>query len=503
MTALLVALCAVPMVRAQVSGDPVVIGPRTVFADPPTDAVARRTDASASDSDLDVPYRLVDLLNIAVGYWDPDAPALDLFAGRFVNAGAFFRLDLRFRGVVNPPGSVDPFSFAPFRYGPRPVFGFVEIDMDEDIDTGGEMDAPQYRYLANVARFGGNVTLPGMRPRVALAGTAADDDPGTPPFVERSGEEFHLAFLGAEFPPQNVHFVVGDNDLHFEVGETWDITGTFFHRAHGYEPFSFAEGGSVPGEYMPRCTVRFDHNVQENVTRVSLVFPLTNLGAAMMRNRPVEANDQDPTNQASVLEALEDLTLSAKLLNQFPSDEPGAQMLSNWFDRDARRGLNVAAWRMTALLGTSYSLPDANAVRFVWTDVFPNVVRGDVDGSGRADLADATRVAAFIAESDDNDGLFDGRVRIPGFAANFSVADVNYDGFVDLEDIRLADRRGDDDDDGDIDLRDLARFQMCFGRDDADNAAQGCQRMDFTGDGLVDLEDLNELRGRLHGPGGP
>jgi len=426
-----------------------------------------------------------------------------IFEGQYTDASVFFRMDLFVRGLVNPPGGIDPFAFSPFRFGPRPIIGFIEIDMDGDINTGGETFAPGFRYLSNVARFGGNVRRADLRARVALSGDAVDGNLLTPPFIERSGEEFHLAFLGDHIEPGDIHVVVGNNNTQFEAGEVWDVTGPFFHRAHGYEAFSLAEGGGFPGEYIPFSTLRFQHIPIENVTRISLVFPLTNLGAALMRDQPVQTNDEDPTNQASVLEALEDLKLSAEVLRLFPIDDPQAELIVNWADRNPRRGLAISGWRVSALLGTSGETPNANAVDIIWTDLFPNVVRGDVDGSGRADMVDAAHVRGFIDKADSIDGVLDGRVSIPDFATNFVIVDVNYDGVVDRDDLRLADRRGDQDNDGDIDLRDVSRFQLCFGTLGPGDASLACQRMDLTGDNRVDLADLAAFRERIHGPGGP
>ncbi|UCE61800.1 MAG: hypothetical protein JSU63_08645, partial [Phycisphaerales bacterium] len=147
-----------------------------------------------------------------------------------------------------------------FRYGDHPVYGFVEIDMDADVWTGGELFAPEYRYLGNVVRFGGNVLHPEFLDRVALDGSAFDDDFLTPPFVERHGEEFHLALIGGQFGAGDIVEVAGDDDGIFEEGETWNIRGPFFHRAHGYELFSFVEGGRYPGEYAPDADLQFRHD---------------------------------------------------------------------------------------------------------------------------------------------------------------------------------------------------------------------------------------------------
>ncbi len=57
---------------------------------------------------------------------------------------------------------------------------------------------------------------------------------------------------------------------------------------------------------------------------------------------------------------------------------------------------------------------------------------------------------------------------------------------------------GDFDDDGDIDLVDLAAFQNCSGV--ADVPAAGCERMDREPDGFIDLVDWAAILGRLTGP---
>ncbi|MBI4716779.1 MAG: hypothetical protein HY763_03165 [Planctomycetes bacterium] len=57
---------------------------------------------------------------------------------------------------------------------------------------------------------------------------------------------------------------------------------------------------------------------------------------------------------------------------------------------------------------------------------------------------------------------------------------------------------GDTDDDGDLDLRDLAELQACFGRTTV--AGSLCVRLDRGGDGVADLTDLADVVGRLTGP---
>src|SRR5690606_17362839 len=98
-----------------------------------------------------------------------------------------FRLDLVLAGVINPPGTLGLTGapYEPFRFGPSPLFGFIELSTDRDEDTGGQLGgAANLRFLANVGRFG-------ARPEDSIGGRAArsaDDLDGvfaTGPQVER------------------------------------------------------------------------------------------------------------------------------------------------------------------------------------------------------------------------------------------------------------------------------------------------------------------------------
>lgn len=474
--------------------------PAAKFQDLPWDTVARPMDPGASLPFDTWTHRLPDLRAVTIGAWAPDDPIADPFAGAFAASADFVRIDLSFEGLVNPPGDVDPWHFEPFRYGPHSVFGFVEIDMDGDVNTGGELDAPLYRYLGNVARFGGNVSRPEIRDRVALDASAFDGDFLSTPWVERSGEEFHLALLGDQFGPADIEVVEGDEDLVFEIGETWDLRGSFFHRAHGFEPFSFVEGGRYPGEYMPLSDLRFHHDSAQNLTYVSLVFPLTHIGAGLMRGEPPEPINQDPTDQASVLEALQDLQLSAFFLPIIGTGIPEEDIILNWAERDPEQHLDPAAWSITAILGSSYTAPSPQGAYFLWSDVYPNVVLGDVDGSGTFDGRDRQLIAEYIARRDAADGAHDGVVTIRDFATDFSVYDVNYDGRVDAFDLVPEIPDGDGDRDGDLDLFDFAILQRCFGG--GVRVSPECLPMDLTRDLTIDLADWAEFHLRFDGPRG-
>jgi len=456
--------------------------------DPLADTLFRRMDPGASLPFDTAAHRLPDLVSLKMQAWSPDDPAADLFTGMAAETGDFLRLDIVLAGLANPPGPVDPSDFRPFVYGDHPLYGFIEINMDQDVDTGGELIAPQYRYLGNVARFGGQVTDVELAPRVATDVSAFDDDFESPPQVERHGEEFHLALLGTQFEFDDIEPMAGDADFVFEPGETWNIRGTFFHRAHGYELFSFVEGGRHPGEYAPTCDLRFRHDPAQDRTHVTLIFPLTNAGAGAMRDEPPEPTNQDPTDHASVLEALEDLQLSAFFLPVLPTDLPEEAIIANWAERDPAQHLDPIRWSMAAIIGSSFTAPHPDGVYFVWSDVYPNVVVGDVDGSGEVDGRDRGQIAQYLAQRDGLDGVVDETVTIMDFAAEFTVYDVNHDGFVDSFDLAPGTANGDSDLDGDVDLFDFARFQVCFDPELPYKA--GCAALDLQTDLVVTLADL-------------
>ena len=407
------------------------------YEDPTGDAVVRRTDPGADGAYDPEVQGVIDLGEIEIGAWRPDDPATDLFEGEFASDSEFLRLDLTIAGLVNPPGSADPFSFDPFAFGEHPVYGFVEIDVDGDVLTGGEVSAPQYRYLGNVARFGGLPKRESLEDRVAVDVSAFDGDVETAPFVDRHGEEFHLALLGSVVERGTIEEVDGNGDEVFDAGETWDLAGPFFHRAHAFEAFSFIKGGRHPGEYAPTVWLRFQHDPIDDQTRLSLIVPLTNVGAAQMTGALPEDLDLDPENQASVLEALDDLYASAEFFEMFPTGLPEQALIDGWADRDPNEYLKPSDWEMTALLGTSYSQPDPSGLYFVWTDVYPDAVVGDFDGDGDVTELDEAAMDDFIIAYDASDGTVDGSVVVIGFGENFSIYDLNYDGVVDHEDVTL------------------------------------------------------------------
>ena len=468
------------------------------YRDPRADTAVICTDPLAATLvDLNRPHP-IDLLEIRLGRFSPADPTGDPFVGvaadpsAFTPSGDLLRLDLVMAGLVNPPGPNGPVGFNPYRYGDHPVYGFVEIDMDDNVRTGGELDAPQYRYLGNAARFGGLSSRPPYGNHMAGDHSAFDGVFNTPPFVERHGEEFHLALLGSV--PHQLFERDGNGDFTFDPGETWLLIGPFFHRAHGFELFSLADGGQIAGEYAPLCHLQFQHDLDSDTTVVSLLFPMNPQGAAQLWNQPAQPINHDPSDHASVAEALADLQNSALLLTFFPTNLPEEDIIIEWAQQDPGAHLDPRTWRVTALLGTSYPQRIPGGVYFLWTDIFPNVLPGDVDGNGFRSLDDARAILNFIAENDTHDGPPNGTVPVPGFAAGFTVFDVNHDGLVDQTDTLFF--MGDGDGNRRVDLRDFAVMQRCIGQS---GHYPPCASMNFNRDATVDSDDLRILTWILTG----
>ena len=492
---LLILLITCPATYAQPN-----TGAVQVYSDPSDDWLLRPMDPNGAlpyDAETHHP---ADLLETSIGQWQPTNPMTDPFSGQHTASGKYFRLNLRFVGLVNPPGCTRPWNFVPFKYGAHPVYGFVELDVDVDEDTGGELDAPEYRYTANAVRFGGKPAIDALDRRFALSGADLDGDIETEPYVDRSGEEFHLAMLGSVFNNSDITVKVGDSDFLFESGETWWIKAPWLHRAHGYEPFSLATGGSPAGVYEPNCILAFSHDATENITQVSLVFPLTNEGSAEMRGEPVEPLNSDPSDQASVLEALDDLVLSAMFIAEFPTGLPEERIITDWENKTASDYLEPTAWRVTAILGTSYTASPPEAEYFVWTDISPGVVRGDITGDGEPNWHDTDGITAFISEHDLDDGQQDGQVVLFYYPVNFDVHDIDHSGVIDELDSALVSIPGNLDGDTDVDLADFATLQTEVTGSGTPYAWWESGLVDFDTDGDVDAQDMVRFFAHWSGP---
>lgn len=477
------------------------------------DAQIRRMDPGADGPVDTVTHLPPDVVSYEIGAWQPIDPHDNEFEGAWDVTGDFFRLDVIFDGLVNPPGTLGlTFPFDPFLYGPNPVFGYIEIDMDADVGTGGELDSPELRYLGNAGRYGGLPSQTWFAGRAALDASAFDGVLATPPEVDRSGEEFHLAFHGWEI--KKIKVKSGDLDALFEAGETWKIEGELFHRAHGFEPFSYACCSGSSGSYEPEVNVRFSHSISSNQTTVSLVYALTNAGSAALIPDPiVEPNDGDSSNQNSVLEALDDLWFSASNPCCGWTSDPDWAIISGWSAKDPNLHLDPLAWRVNIQVATSYTAQDPSGTLFVWSDLTDDIVSGDFDASGVLDALDVGLFDVFVSANDglagvDEDGSVNGVVDLINFGPNFSVYDTDYDGLVNALDRPVPQYPGDFDSDGDVDVRDFLTFSNCF-NGALHPPAPACQNTaaDLDGDGDVDPSDFltfsNCYNGALNTPSCP
>lgn len=452
-----------------------------VWTDTRADAVFRRTDSTGSGPihPATVPP---DLVRVSLVPWHSPSAATNPYSGWVVPAAEahLFRLDVVFAGLVNPPGPIGG-TFEPFRYGYSPVYGFLEINVDGDQNTGGELGpSAANRYLANVGRFG---RLPGdgFYGRAVTWGWQIDGNFSTDPQYERSGQDFSLVLCGC-FDAEVIEG--GNGNGIFEAGETWRIRGDFFQRAGGYVAASLCYGGvsNTAGLYDPKVELRFSHSPMTNETTLTLVYALDNIGSGMLAGAPPEPYDADAGNQNSVCEALADLIWGVNNLNL---SGPTRVLAERWRERQPDPYLDVTAWKVTALFGTSYAEPQDS--RFVWTDTGFDEVAGDVDADRNAGPSDAALIRQVIAQLDagpqDGEGtqIENGVVQIIDFGRNFAVYDINADGWIDQLDGRFY-CAADYNMDGRLNISDHIGFQAGF--------TGGHPRADIDRNGIFDINDF-------------
>lgn len=488
-----------------VSGAP-SLGQPLVISDRSDDAVIRWTHYGGDGCIDPQIQRLPDLIEVRIGKFAPTVPHADRFEGAWNNSGGYVGLNLVFNGLVNPPGplGLDGSApvYAPFQYGPNPFFGFIEFDMDADEDTGGELAAPEFRYLGNVARFGGLPTEARFAGRVATDGAAFDGIVTSPPFVDRSGEEFHLAFLGEEIGSIDVEQESpGGDPAVFEAGETWIVEGKLLHRAHGFEDFSLM-CFDAKGKYEASVKIQFKHDSATDTTTVILVYPLTNAAWAAFDSpsTPVDPNDGCADGQHSVEEALVDLQFSATIADTATRSLPEFQIIAGWEYKTPTNHLNPASWRISALVGTAYGVAQPDAALFIWTDVVPSPRTGDFNGDSVLDALDANALNDFITTNDGNPAYDDdgnganGSIDWWNYASNFCLFDSDYNGFVSGTDAVIL---GDMDLSQAISLNDIDDFILALLDVDAYQASHGgvdpLLRGDINSDGYLNGGDIAGL----------
>ncbi len=419
------------------SGSALASVDRTLWTDSPGDTRIRRTDSGA-DGVLLPGATLPDILSVSLIPWAPLNPVANPYVGlpAEVADAQIVRIDVVFAGLVNPPGplGLNGADYEPDRFGPSPVYGFVEIDVDRDRNTGGEFPAQaRSRALGIAGRFGGRFADPYLVDRVPTCAADMDTIWSTPPFFERTGADFALAMCGcfdAEIVSQT-----GNHDGRLDPGEEMVVRGRFFQRAGGYRLASQIFGGSDIGLYDPVVNLRFAHEASTNLTVVSLVFPLTQAGAAMLTGEPEQPIDTSIAEGShfSIAEALADVIAGAGGSNSGLT----YQLIHRWLKKNPSNYLNPLLWRTSAIVGTAYAQPEDSL--YVWTDVGFDILQGDVDGDSAVTPSDRTAVEWFIAFNDgsgiDMDGMYNGRVVLDDVGPNFSLFDVTGDGIVGAEDV--------------------------------------------------------------------
>ena len=512
---LAVLLLLVTGVPARADEDPFEPQPYVrVYTDPPHDNVVRRTSAGPSPVNPDAH---IDLLEYRIGNYAPTDPNVSLFDGQVGDpAGYYFRLDLRFDGLVNPAGPVKRdcdggtwVAYTPFLYGPNPLLGSIQFNVDRNINTGGtgETDWKPYKYLGNVGRFGFRAYSLNGGSYSWRSATNYNDSATTdfyhPPQTCRHGADLQLVFeiaveqLGV--PVSEVaQKVVGDGDDLFEAGEKWVMQGGFVSRGT-----TDTSGG---GLYFPTSTqVQFAHDPETDHTTVSLVF-------AVWQDEPP---DLDFQNQCSVYELLwQDQTAAQEI----PTGDPALDtILWDWQTQQPEDYLVSDLWELRMLAGTCYSTAPPDGQPFVWTDhayavpedAIPRGTPGDFSGGGTVDAEDSALLCQFIAQHDgdpfwDSDGNpANGSLTVPaqapyydGFAMNFCLYDLNYDGIVNAADDPLAPGPlADLDADLARDAGDFALFALAMGGPKITAPPAGCglglfSRADFDADADVDLADF-------------
>lgn len=478
-----VALLAMGMPSARASD------PTETWTDPKGDAVIRRTDANGNGA-LGAGSTLPDMIRVDFIAWQSSTAAADPFNGSPCNPedAHLFRIDVSFAGLVNPPGRLGDgvaIEYRPFEFGPSPLYGFLEIDVDHDRNTGGELGtAARTRYLANVARFG-RLPSHSNADRAAIWGTDLDRGFDEVPQYRRSGADFLLSFCGCS----DVTILnEGGNGNHiFEPGETWTVRGAFFQRSGGYVDSSFAFGGTsgVPGMYDPQVKIRFSHSQSANRTVVSLVYALDMTGAGQLAGAPPEPVNYNAGDQTSVLEGLQDVIDAAGFLNL---PEPVRTLAQRWTGRSAWDFLDPTEWNMTALFGTAFATIQDSP--FVWTDTGCDETPGDMNHDGYGNSTDALIVRDQIVQLDggpqDGDVLAgvvgeNWSVRIIGYGANFCLYDITGDGVINYTDVRFL-CPADFDMDGRLTVNDYITFGSGF--------AGGNPQADIDRSGNLDINDF-------------
>ncbi|MCA9304150.1 MAG: hypothetical protein KC996_08515 [Phycisphaerales bacterium] len=464
-------VCAGTVLASPTSGE---------WIDATGDAVIRRTDLG-NDAPLPPGFEPIDLLSVSVRGWIPSSPTTDLYSGSFENDDAdFVRIQMVLAGLVSPPGPLgfNGLGYNPYQFGDRPIFGFIGLDIDHQKNSGGElMPMAQYQYLANVGRFGLSPSG-SIADRMVRDGDDVNSNFYSGPQFERSGAEFSLAFCGCF--ATTIVSQDGDMDSFFDSGETWEISGRFFERMQSFIPLGGTFGGSEFGSFDPLVELRFEHDAWTDETTVTLVFPITNHGAALAAGESDQPLDGSLLNHTSLEEAIDDLILGA----DFASGSLSV-LVDEWTGQHVDDYRQPDRWEITALLGSA-STTDHGFASYIWTDTGFDELTGDFNLDGFIDGLDTITFTDYIDEhdggSEDGDGAVNGEVAVIDFGSEFNFFDLDYDGVVSMADLPNEPCPADFTGEGTLDIFDVFAFLDAFNLGDL--------RADFTGDTLFDIFDV-------------
>lgn len=453
-----------------------------VYHDDAGDAVIRRTDVG-NDAPLPIGFEPIDLLELRVQGWEPFSPQNDPYSGQTSGGDEdLVRIQVVLDGLVAPPGplGLDGSLYMPYQYGDRPLYGYIELDIDDQKNSGGEfMPLAKNRYLANVGRFGKSPKGSIAERMVRNADEDLDSNYNTFPQFERTGGEFTLALCGC-FTPSIVS-QNGDSDSMFDPGETWVISGRFFERFNAFQPESALFGGSDFGLFDPIVELQFKHDIGADQTTVTLVFPITNQGAAMLEGGSAQPIDSSLINQTSISEALDDLIYGAEY-----ATGDLYQLVDPWEGRQVDDYFRPRDWGVSALIGTASLVKDPAAL-FVWTDSGFGETRGDFNNDDLSNELDSQIILDTIdmldGSSADADGAINGEVAIMNFGPNFDLRDLDGDGVISEDDIIVSLCPADLNNDGILDFFDVSLFLSAF------NAQLPIA--DYNGDGLFNFFDVS------------
>lgn len=437
-----------------------------VYTDPQGDAVIRRTDAG-NNAPLPPGFEPIDLLEVRVEGWETPTPETNPYTGSATGGDAnLVRIRVTVDGLVVPPGPIalDGSSYQPYMFGDRPIFGYIELDIDDQKNSGGEfMPLAKNRYLANVGRFGKSPSSSIADRMVRVSKDDIDSNFSSAPQFERTGSEFTLALCGCFTPTivtQN-----GDMDSIFDAGETWIVSGRFFERFNAFQPESGLFGGSDFGLFDPVVELQFKHDQVSNTTSITLVFPVTNEGSAELLGAPVvqaiNSNvSQVAGEQTSIAEALDDLIYGAEYAtgDLYHLTEP-------WEGRQLDDYFRPRDWGVSALIGTASTVKDPAAL-FVWTDTGFSETEGDLNSDDLSNTLDSQIILDTIDTLDgtecDADEIINGQVAIVDFGCEFDLRDLNGDGIIADDDIIVSVCIADFTNDGVLNFFDVSAFLTAY-----------------------------------------